>query len=332
MGAPSSLRVSIAASAGLVRRAKVCTSAHERTRKSRRISRSRAPTGLAAQLEELEALESVYGGVAFDDAEAVAEARAAVAAGLVEGGHDLPVLCGTLRLDDVWLHGSPVSLRFTLPHRYPDGDVAQLSVQCAGPREVFESLGTAVRDAARDAAGTECLLLAVSSLKEEAERHGSAAGPRPSHQPALPSACPVAASAAPPDAHPAVTLVRTIIWFHHIKSPAKRRFIVDSARALGVHGMMKPGFPGLVVAEGRADDVEDFVRGVRALSWQAMQERGTDEEELPRGADVGPALRLCPFRELGEGCMSEMAAACRAAGLEVLFLAALKIRVPAAHD
>eukprot|EP00955_Chlamydomonas_euryale_P087306 364282-Chlamydomonas_euryale.AAC.46 len=70
--------------------------------------------GLAAQLEELEALESVYGGVAFDDAEAVAEARAAVAAGLVEGGHDLPVLCGTLRCGCACIRGDRGACRRAL--------------------------------------------------------------------------------------------------------------------------------------------------------------------------------------------------------------------------
>jgi hypothetical protein len=57
--------------------------------------------------------------------------------------------------------------------------------------------------------------------------------------------------------------------------------------------------------------------------------RGSDEEVLPPGADAASAMRFRgQFSELPESGLSELGAACRAAGLEGLFLAALKISRP----
>ncbi len=61
---------------------------------------------------------------------------------------------------------------------------------------------------------------------------------------------------------------------------------------------------------------------------QAMAVRGSEEEAAEACASGGAAAARRfpgPLAELGEGCMAQLAAECRAARLEGLFLAALKI-------
>jgi hypothetical protein len=131
------------------------------------------------------------------------------------------------------------------------------------------------------------------------------------------------------------------IWFHHIKNTEKRKNMVLWARELGCCGYSKPGFPGVVIVEGMAPDVREYVARVRALQWQAMQVRA--EQLLPcsscrdsssccsgqvsTAASVGVVGRALNnrFTELPETGMSQLGNECKAAGLEELFLAALKL-------
>jgi len=70
-------------------------------------------------------------------------------------------------------------------------------------------------------------------------------------------------------------LLRVIVWFHHIKSTEKRKNLVCSwARELDISGYSKPGYPGILVAEGLTADVRAYLARIRDLSWQAMQVRG----------------------------------------------------------
>jgi hypothetical protein len=81
---------------------------------------------------------------------------------------------------------------------------------------------------------------------------------------------------------------------------------------------------GVVVAEGPEEQVEELVARIRALRWQAMQVRG--RERLPPRGGAQPDWRFAqPFAELAESGMSELAARCAEAGLQQLFLAALKL-------
>ena len=63
------------------------------------------------------------------------------------------------------------------------------------------------------------------------------------------------ASATPSGLGGGITFVRQLVWFHHIKSTAKRKTIVASARRLGVRGFSKPGFPGVATAAAADDQV-----------------------------------------------------------------------------
>lgn len=134
-----------------------------------------------------------------------------------------------------------------------------------------------------------------------------------------------------------------VVWFHHIKSTQKRKNLVAWARELDLSGYSKPGFPGIVVVEGLAPAVREYLARVRALQWQAMQVRGaqrvacapcTDANSVVAGsseggsgssAEVAPRSLQGKFLELPESGMSQLSSECRSAGLEELFLAALKL-------
>ncbi|KFM27259.1 RWD domain-containing protein 2B [Auxenochlorella protothecoides] len=114
-----------------------------------------------------------------------------------------------------------------------------------------------------------------------------------------------------------------LFWFHHIKSLTKRKVIVQEAKNLEVYplrigGFSKPGFPGVIVAEGSLAALEGYTATLRALRWSAMAVRGEEAGGLTRRLPL-------PLREVaGEG-MGELASLCRGAGVEALFLSALKL-------
>ena len=99
---------------------------------------------------------------------------------------------------------------------------------------------------------------------------------------------------------------RRMLWFHHIKSPEKRKEIVRTRAQL--RGFNKPGFPGVIVVEGRDDECKSFVEGLRALRWQAMDVRW--EQTLDRVPSLAEGLPADPFVELRESDMGEAMALC----------------------
>ena len=70
------------------------------------------------------------------------------------------------------------------------------------------------------------------------------------------------------------------IFSHHIRNPKKRKVIVDWARELNLTGCCLPGKPGVVVVEGRDDNVEEYWQRIRVLTWKRIQVK--DREEITR--------------------------------------------------
>jgi len=143
-------------------------------------------------------------------------------------------------------------------------------------------------------------------------------------------------------------VLQVLVWFHHIKSTEKRKHLVAWARELNCTGFSKPGFPGIVLLEGLAPDVREYLARVRALQWQAMQIRAErlvtcaacsqaaanagqhdpqkqQKQQQVVDASAQRALGQLQFMELPENGMSQLGQACKAAGMEDLFFAALKL-------
>jgi hypothetical protein len=85
---------------------------------------------------------------------------------------------------------------------------------------------------------------------------------------------------------------------------------------------------GIIVAEGPEEQLDDYISSIRALRWQAMQVRAKEQMPAAVQASASSGGISCfsqPFAELEESGMSDLSQHCSAAGVEHLFLAALKI-------
>eukprot|EP01084_Bolivina_argentea_P045177 83155_1 len=71
-------------------------------------------------------------------------------------------------------------------------------------------------------------------------------------------------------------LQRSFIWFHHINRKAKRTDQV--AKQYGLTGFCVTGKPGVIVAEGLAQNGNHFVTDLKSWSWKRMIVRHTDNE------------------------------------------------------
>lgn len=69
-----------------------------------------------------------------------------------------------------------------------------------------------------------------------------------------------------------------IVWLHHLLNTNKRKQAL-SPPGDSVAGISKPGYPGVLVFSGPADEVHEHVDTLKQLNWQAFQIR-LDAEEL----------------------------------------------------
>ncbi|BGP36354.1 hypothetical protein JCM10450v2_000253 [Rhodotorula kratochvilovae] len=143
-------------------------------------------------------------------------------------------------------------------------------------------------------------------------------------------------------------LKTTLLWSHHLLATSKRKDIVAWSTELGLYGLAKPGYPGVIIVEGIASNVDEFVHRIKQLQWKALQVRceldgplvdapaaaeGVSARDAPawavrRRSHLGPVLdplgreKVC-VKEV-EG-LNEVGEIMRAAGLEDVFLTALKL-------
>jgi Protein of unknown function (DUF1115)/RWD domain len=119
-------------------------------------------------------------------------------------------------------------------------------------------------------------------------------------------------------------IMQVLVYFHHIKSPAKKREIVDSAAELSLGGFWKEGFPGIIIIEGDSEDVQEYVRRLQRLRWQHMVVRGEKTKEIPEHSTVD-GMRQLPKKLEEVGDMSELGQRCRLHGVHDLFMTAMKV-------
>ncbi|KAK4471513.1 hypothetical protein MN116_004934 [Schistosoma mekongi] len=65
------------------------------------------------------------------------------------------------------------------------------------------------------------------------------------------------------------------LWIisHHIRSPVKRRLILEWSKELKLAGCCMPGRPGLVIVEGGEIEADEYWRRLRNLQWKHIQLR-----------------------------------------------------------
>lgn len=92
---------------------------------------------------------------------------------------------------------------------------------------------------------------------------------------------------------------QVVIWSHHLLATSKRRAIQSWSKELSLRGYARPGYPGAIFAEGETDQVDEFVRRLKALRWQALQVRAEDVVE-ERVLDLGSGEGIVECESLGE--------------------------------
>jgi hypothetical protein len=95
----------------------------------------------------------------------------------------------------------------------------------------------------------------------------------------------------------AAKIKRVVIWSHHLLATSKRKDIQAWSKELSLSGYARPGHPGSVFVEGDEDQVDEFVRRLKQLRWQALQVRG---EETADKRICGPGDGVLEVEGLGE--------------------------------
>jgi len=62
-----------------------------------------------------------------------------------------------------------------------------------------------------------------------------------------------------------------IVWLHHLLNTSKRQQVL--APDYSISGVSKPGYPGILVFSGAASEVDEHVKDLKSLNWQAFQVR-----------------------------------------------------------
>jgi len=256
------------------------------------------------QVLECEALAAMYPADELSvDEEALCLLQSAVAAGDVSST-SLPELQLVIRPRIGEAGTATAAITATLPREYP-ASPARISLSFPELGEAArEGLLRELREAASRAASEdqECLAEIVQLVVERgadlpqllqrelhAQGHAPLDGSQGTDEPGATISC-----------------GRRVIWFHHIKSLQKRKTILALAHEARLHGVSKPGFPGILLLEGCDALLDGVVGEIRSLRWQAMDLR------YEARAIGGPAACTLPYPlvELPESGMGELSRIC----------------------
>lgn len=290
---------------------------------------SMADSSRARQLEELECMLSMFPD--REEMDVPASLRELLVAGVSVGASDETLVRYSLRFHDLRGAGGDVpKLEIACPAAYPHS-AATISVGCSVlSREEKEALNAQLQALATSAARAgEVVVLELyqhmsaflSAAHDRRRSEASAGDSNDGRQ--LYGASP---DEAPAPAMAEQVLGRRAIYFHHIIAPTKRQVVMEWALELQLSGFSKIGWPGVVIVEGTEQDVQEYVRRLQHLRWKQMVVRG-EQTERGEGRSV-EQMRKLPrgFREFPEKSgMAALAAACRDAGVEQLFLTTMKI-------
>ncbi|KAJ3081946.1 RWD domain-containing protein 2B [Quaeritorhiza haematococci] len=165
------------------------------------------------------------------------------------------------------------SVRVELPQDYP---FALPGCRFLCPEE-FSHISAQVNGSIRNFLGEEAITLttALSEVSETSASSNHVTGSQSSSS-AVPEDVPTQ-----PFRQPArQTMMRVLIWSHHIMNIEKRKSILNWAAELGLYGFSKIGFPGYIYVEGRQKDCEEYVSRLKSLRWQALSVREEEKEEV----------------------------------------------------
>jgi hypothetical protein len=92
-----------------------------------------------------------------------------------------------------------------------------------------------------------------------------------------------------------------IIWLHHLLATSKRKLALHPTSSSDeISGITKPGHPGIMVFTGPSHAVDDHVRELKALNWQAFQVRLEEKEswKLGKGGELRGMIEVETMAEV----------------------------------
>ncbi|BGP52607.1 hypothetical protein JCM8202_004865 [Rhodotorula sphaerocarpa] len=290
---------------------------------------------LAAIHEELVVLTSslLDGELAWED-DAARNAWEPVLSGGEEPKSDLPPPTLSLRLCD----RAELSVAYAL-----ERDAPTMELHCARLEREDQAELTREFERVDEEIRSEDTPLPVFQVYQVLQEYLTANPPAPPAAAAVPAAN---TSAAQPRPSGPLQLKTTLLWSHHLLATSKRKDIIAWSHELELWGLARPGYPGVIIVEGLASNIDQFVQIVKSWQWKALQVRcEVDGEVVQPPKDVSPreaptwAVRtraqlgkvLDPegrgkigVREV-EG-LNELGEIMRSAGLEEVFLTAMKLQ------
>ena len=229
--------------------------------------------------DELRFITSAYQATASAAASALPE----IMDSLDDSGGDAAsgdaALAAATEEESVWVKvplevgATAATLLITLPRSYP---AAPLSVSITDDRGLSraarEALATALQAEAQAAAEREeeavWAVVQAAELVFEAEAEAEAGAAAANEREGSASASEAAA-----ETPPATSIKRVAIYSHHIIAETKREAIREEAVQLRLGGLVKHGWPGIIVVEGLASDVVGAVVRVGGCGGQQSHTR-----------------------------------------------------------
>ena len=92
-----------------------------------------------------------------------------------------------------------------------------------------------------------------------------------------------------PSRHSSQPRCISVMYSHHIIAKSKLALIKQLAKELSLSGVLKKGWPGFIVVEGRGGDVDVFFMEMKKLQWQHFQERGRIQASTQTEAQMDTA-------------------------------------------
>jgi hypothetical protein len=215
---------------------------------------------LERTLNEIDALEAIYGGEGDDEScfVVISTTELEKARRIIEEADEtasIPQLEVEIKASDSETK-SIHSLRCRLPPGYPVVP-AKASAWIEGlPRTQREALSARLSENAKSMSGFESVMGLVDDLKELALAFVASekVADETIKDPSLGSQ----------KSYPADRSIgRRWIWVHHIKDASRRKSILQEARELELGGYLKSGYPGIIVIEGDRSACDLFVAWVK---------------------------------------------------------------------
>ncbi|GAA5981425.1 hypothetical protein JCM10908_004105 [Rhodotorula pacifica] len=220
-----------------------------------------------------------------------------------------------------------------------DTDMPDLTLHCAGLEREDQVRLTHKFEAVRERTRSEGAPLPVFTVFTALQEYLATHPPAEAAAAAGPATKPVQGSGP-------LQLKVVLMWSHHLLATSKRKDIVAWSHELDLWVLSRPGYPGVIVAEGLAHNVDSFVQIVKSWQWKALQVRceiDGDKVDPPSGmsAREAPLWAVRTRSHLGkvldpegktkvgarevEG-LNELGEIMRSAGLEDVFLTAMKLQ------